>query len=320
MGPAVRLVVLLTALAAAATFGGCTVLADLWLLDELDCDKVPPDVPEELVRSCVLSVSCGPFAPDLWIGECISNAQPLSTAYHGCLEEAESCDDVEACTGLRMVAAEACAGAPTGWHCDGDVAVRCDAGNRYSVDCAVHGATCTLFPVGVAAGSTWPCALPVPDPGCEVEGAWHCAGDELSFCALGTRWGRDCAATGRHCLDTGEGPRCQLSDEVCDPWADLSRCEGHTLVDCTPDDVTIRYDCAAGLGACNILGCVPAGCEHPAFAPDCEEDCLEGTTMRVCVGGDSLYSQALEVDCADYGFTGCAQYYDNLGYTRVSCL
>ena len=290
-----------TAVLAALLAAGCSIFADLPLEPELDCNKVPANPPDQLVRACVLRASCSPFLPKREVGECIAEARPMSTPYDLCTADAKGCGDIAACTGLARLTEGSCTGRKDGWHCQGATAVRCGFGEPYMVDCGARGATCKLYS-GADKSSFWPCELPADTP-CAADKTWHCQGDKLVYCAGSDRWGEDCGARGMRCVKSGSSAGCT---SLAKPCTGAKRCEGDVAVSCTSWGAELRLDCGLGGGNCKDGRCVTIGCDDQAYE-SCRVRCVDETHLRTCLYGEygNWGGHPLIIDCTAYGFERC---------------
>ena len=267
---------------------------------ELDCAKVPLHIPDWLVRSCVLSVSCSPFVPDRTIGECIRDVEPLSTPYHACMKDATTCSDIAACRAYWQMSADACVGAASGWRCEGDIAIQCGVGRSWAVDCGQLGAKCTLYK-GADQSSFWPCALSTTS--CSGADSWHCDGSRRTICSGTTAWGHDCAAMHAKCIDAKGGAFCSTAASTCSTPG--TTCQGHDVQQCHSAGVSATYRCAVAGGSCDNGDCVQTGCSFGGQI--CEEGCADPTQMRVCLSSvDDIFGSPLLIDCTKHGFSSCA--------------
>ncbi|MBM4342303.1 MAG: hypothetical protein FJ100_02875 [Deltaproteobacteria bacterium] len=280
---------------------GCGLMDDPPVLDCAYAPLSQNELPPWLVQSCVLLASCSPFGSQS-VGTCIRDAVPLSSVYFHCIQGAATCQDVEACQGAGRLPASACADKPKGWHCDGLRGVRCGFGEPTYVDCAKVGGTCALYKEAATA-ETWPCLL--KKGACAADKHWRCDGTRQVFCSGTELWGQDCAATGQRCLQGSTGATCSPVSFPCSQ----NTCQGNTLHHCPwyGQPWGFRYDCAVAGGVCQDGMCRRKECAY-GDTP-CRERCLDGTRMQTCVGSRYAWEGGapLTVDCAAYGFTGCAR-------------
>lgn len=117
-----------------------------------------------------------------------------------------------------------------------------------------------------------------PAPGCgDIPLPGRCDGDVAEVCAADRPSRVDCAAMGRRCVDTDEGPACRpLAAEACDP-AEPPRCDGNALVTCVEGERR-RLDCGTRGAICGRppAGTVPAAClqlRPPVPQPACDDPC-----------------------------------------------
>ncbi|MCA9656089.1 MAG: hypothetical protein KC501_39660, partial [Myxococcales bacterium] len=110
----------------------------------------------------------------------------------------------------------------------------------------------------------------------------RCDGELARGCEGGYPFAIDCAALGRRCVTTDEGPVCRPAEEVCDPLLEPARCEDDTLVTCT-NGQRMRTDCRAHAAICgrppgrSAPTCVQRsppvrldGCDDPCGCPEHE--------------------------------------------------
>lgn len=199
----------------------------------------------------------------------------LAPSLAGCLAGAESCDAAVACAGCRLVpdprawggrVRGICAdqvvedgcdlGSP---RCEGSVLSVCQAGVRWTVDCALGDRTCGHQEWSVP-GCYQGCRSPSStcDAGTLVG---ECHGDTrgVAFDNVANHW--PCGLLGdRACRKVpGASAECVLTSGGCDA---PPRCEGAMLVVCLGGEAR-RIDCAAGGGTCkaagDFIGCVQGG-------------------------------------------------------------
>lgn len=252
---------------------------------------------DELVRGCVMRLSCDPTVPYYSMSDCVSYAYQLANPYEACTYGVESCEDVEECLGRRRVAPASCTEA--GWTCDGDEAIYCDADAPYAIDCATIGTVCDR-PESFPDTGLPPCVVS-HDPCTTEPGAWHCEGNMLYTCVDGVRYGQDCSGIGGTCVEPTPGQAtCIDSSTRCTNLGALT-CNGNVLTFCSTSGIRSVLDCGTAGLRCEDDGyvdCVAPGCTTDDVA-NCTEGC-EGTVLRYCVGGSPQ-----RIDCTDYGFVGC---------------
>lgn len=281
----------------------CDALLGLDGEDELDCASVQASAPGWLVRSCIMRVSCSPFVETLKIGQCIGRTAPFATAYDRCTSKANSCADIQACTGVGRAAAALCDQRSKGWHCQGDRALRCGYGEPYVVECGLLGAKCKLYQ-GAETASAWPCAVPTA-MSCATNDVGFCDGTVAVSCGQGQAWGRDCARQQLRCVQSEGQAFCSAYSEPCDPNAHLGCQDGRYTV-CATSGFGLTYDCTTAGGQCEHTSCAPKGCKQIPFESKCRERCLDASRMQICVFWDSLGAgQPMTVDCKDHEFDRC---------------
>lgn len=183
--------------------------------------------------------------------------------------------------------------------CEGDIVVGCapaspgteSVGSR--TDCAARGLVCIERAVGGAVCGR-PCTetclgsnlvrctdrgdVYVCPAGSECDGMdcaplgpecreARCEGDDLIVCGFGVAGGGreyapfDCTSWGAHCGYEGGEARCIPDGETCDAGTPDLRCDGESLVFCSPDGSVRRFDCTAhgylGCGGGSEPHCVP---------------------------------------------------------------
>lgn len=266
----------------------------------------PPNVDAGLIQSCVLAMSCDPY-PLTSVGACITYDYIDALPYFGCTRTAATCDDVGACIGEQYVDSSQCTGTETGWVCNGNVALRCDSGAPYSVDCAYWGATC-------APGTDWPCVM---SPGtCPInDSGTHCSGDFRYQCSNGSPRGWSCTSQKGVCYeDTPGDAGCTYTRQTCTSL-DVQTCNGTSMTYCNKQGYAYAYDCTAAGGTCLKTAtsgfCYAPGCTS---SNSCSESC-SGSTMTVCVG-----LAPMQIDCAHYGFSACTMTTDSSGNSHAACV
>ncbi|MGC4091475.1 MAG: hypothetical protein QM756_27075 [Polyangiaceae bacterium] len=271
----------------------------------LGCDHTAFSVNEDVVRSCVLKVSCSPFDPLDLISVCVSLNTQQTFKSSDC-RGATTCDDIAKCTGEAFLTS-ACAATDPAWKCDGTLAVNCQSG--YSVDCVVYGGTCALYTDPVA-GQRARCQVL---PSCtEAAGAYHCSGTVLYECVTGVAFGRDCAIGGGTCDETVAGDaHCRDPLPTCE--ADSFGCNGNVANECL-DGTLYESECASVGLSCDSSS---AYCLAPGCAPSTWESCSEtcsGAQLTFCYGGVPH-----TVDCRDFGFSTCTNFQRADGAIYASC-
>jgi hypothetical protein len=258
-------------------------------------DEVTPTAAR--VRTCVYAMSCNPLVPFTTISSCLTYG-----LYFACNEGATSCADVEACSGIAREPDSACTSGETGWKCDGDIAVRCDA-PFYSVDCGHLGGTCDLFESTLVEDYRFPCKLEAPSS-CSPDDptSYSCSGSNSVSCVDGKPYGMDCTAWGGDCIESTPGDAgCSTTTADCDDLG-TSTCVGNSLHYCDTDGRLGIYDCSPSGATCQVDGgyCLSPGCtaDYP-----CTESCVDGTHLEACVGGAPY-----QIDCTAYGFKSCITY------------
>jgi hypothetical protein len=277
------------------------------------CDGEPFDGNEAIVRSCVLRVSCQYWRyPNDTISRCIS--QNTQNAYEGtkCTLDAETCDDIAACEGVRLERTF-CADKPNGQYCNGNEVVTCGVYD-HARDCVKEGGTCKDFGVELASGDTVDCELPSVTACTATTDTAECGGPQNGYkyqCEGTTAYGTKCSNFAASCQEVGGDIGCYYPLNEC--TEEGVTCTNGRATWCDGDS-KVTYDCGSvGLGcttegdyyADNGRQCAAPGCT-PEDVRNCRESC-DGTKLTVCYGGAPV-----TVDCADYGFDACLEY-------NVSC-
>ncbi len=273
---------------------------------------------QQLVKACVLAVSCDPLYFDVTISDCITNDYLHSHETSDCLSKITSCADYFACTGSRAATKAECQSAydsdtAFGSCSSSGVATSCSwSGFGTISNCAALGGTCTVYhdPDYATYGETW--------AGCELG---TCTDSTTSAPKCGTSTqvytcqstdtttnlaiGRQSCGAGSTCQSTGGLATCADMATACTTLG--ASCSGNTLTTCqavgtgkqqyTTNCAAAGLQCTPGLGtgACTAAGCVAA---------NCTEGCTNNQ-LTVCIGGAPF-----AVDCPSLGFASCDYGYD----------
>lgn len=269
------------------------------------------------VRTCLYDLSCNPLVPPVVLSDCINFGW-----FTSCNEGAQSCAEVEACTGVaRETRDEVCEAGELGWKCDGNVAIRCNESSSFSIDCARFGATCDLFDSGEDLNIR-PCALRTPASCDTAEGESLCAANVRYQCVDGKAYGADCGVFGNVCTEAVAGAAIcgEYRTDCAGPFGVVS-CSGDAIEVCDTSMQFARYDCAPAGATCQVQGtsngyCLSPGCTVDDFEA-CVESCLPDGRLQVCVGG-APYA----INCRDYGFDRCITYVNHpkTGGDYVECI
>jgi len=215
----------------------------------------------------------------------------------GCMESANNCDKVLACSGYD--AKSPCNPADFEDKCEGNKRIRCGE-----------------LADGRAFKETYDCAAEEPyNKKCQVEtdgdvvcGAGDCDGSKDEWCEGtvmlkcedGALDKSDCADFGLKCIATADGAMCGTG-ETC---TGKESCDGATYVSCEDGNEELPVDCS-WFGS--DYTCVQASKDNAACAvPDSKEECTNekpvcvGSKARICFGG-----QWMEFDCAAFGGATC---------------
>jgi hypothetical protein len=137
-----------------------------------------------------------------------------------CLKKAKSCNDVAAC-----VPTTPCTEGDVASSCQQDTLILCGKGNKYKLDCAKYGATCTVKDTAEP-GTGFTCKL----------------GEQKTVCVDNVtvvdepKWGGnifwvvDCAAVGMSC--SPEIPLCHQPGAETVDCSNGTHCSGNKLIDC----------------------------------------------------------------------------------------
>ena len=255
----------------------------------------------DVVRACVLAAGCDPFKPSQRIGDCIASSYPTSRIDWSCLAKVQTCSDVEMCTNKRYVQHAGCKKGDE--VCIGNAAALCVSSTQAAVyeDCSMVGGQCGTYTDQTGAKLA---DCKVKDACTETDAFSHCdaASNALYTCIGGVGYGLVCSTIQANCAGSGADASCYYNYPKCaGGGSDAYSCDGSSLVLCTAQNQSIRYDCGSGT-ACGGIGqavdCLAPGCAYSESAA-CVESC-DGLTAKLCVGGATL-----PVDCSKYGFTSC---------------
>lgn len=300
---------------ASLLFGGCGLLIGIeeaYLADRggngntgrglsfsSDSCNVDIDLDRAVIQGCLLRVSCDPAFPPFNVSDCVTYSWQLASTREACGYKAESCDDIEDCTGRETIdgQVQACEATPGVWICEDQEAIFC-GDYPYKENCAALNADC------LGGGDRLTGCTPRSEPDCsdKAEGASYCSGNDLYTCSDGVAYGWSCAAGGTGCVESTPGLA------YCNPFA--TECENASSATCADDALEFcfdtgyfgKFDCAASDLNCQTVGssvgyCLADGCDTDA---ECEEGCLDDETMQLCIGGAKV-----ELDCLEFGFDGC---------------
>lgn len=221
------------------------------------------------------------------------------TAFDNCMRGAKTCEEFAACESAPPDLAEDCVHNQERNICKGDILVMC---GDYPVD-EVPYADCSN--VGLVCGEgdvTAHCGLDTCDPATTEP---YCDGDLAIYCMEGANVLRaiDCKFDHKGTCgnDLDGNIACIGTGDPCDPDAFAGRCEGTQVVSCIGGKEAMR-DCTSYYdeGVCTVLG-TEALCRPPEF------ECMESTS-ETCEEGVvtfCLYGVFAQLDCRDFGFSGC---------------
>jgi hypothetical protein len=261
---------------------------------------------QNIVRACVLAVSCDPFFFNVNISGCVTYDYLQSNGSVACLSTIQDCAGFFKCTGRRSATTNEC---PTG-----STAVACDPTGSLAIDCVTDAVRdckkystnplCQTYVDNSGANRVGCVVVPSCLP---TDGGFECTADKSTLfeCAPdGFGYGTNCTVINATCQSPGGGPSCYYNGTPCSaPGVDS--CSSGTLTSCSLASQVLNYNCAAtGLG-CIVDDAGVGFCRAPGCSLDvpCVESChADGHTMTICAGGAPF-----DVDCATQpGFTSCS--------------
>ncbi len=275
---------------------------------------------QQLVATCVLSVSCDPLLFPVTLSSCITRNELQSTGTFACLSTISDCTGFYNCQGGRFATLTECPGFDSFCDTTNNVAVDCSEAVVFpgqALNCTKSGGTCATF----TDDSGFSRADCVVVPSCTVPdgGAPECTANNKDFsCIDGVGYGTDCTAVSATCSSAGAaGTACYPDGTACSTPG-VSSCSGNTLVSCDVTSQGFNFDCTRAGGTCvqggaaGTAGCVSPGC---TLASRCTESCDGDHTLSVCVGGAPF-----AIDCTQYGFTSCGPFPADPSSPNVYCL
>ncbi len=266
---------------------------------------------QQLVKSCVLAVSCDPLFFDVTASDCITNDYLHAYLPSDCLSKITSCDDYFACQGSRIAKPAECQDAFAAdmdiGTCNGTVATTCFGGDGEGMvwNCAAVGGTCAVFNEDDIGDTGAGCQVLSSCTDSTTDLSVHCASATQAYTCLST----ETTNVGMGTQVCPQGTSCQTSnglsgcDETTAPCTTAgSSCTNGDLTTClsvgsaneqyTSKCSVAGLQCTAGLGT---AACTAAGCSAAA----CTEAC-NGNQLQVCVGGAPFL-----VDCPSLGLATC---------------
>ena len=263
----------------------------------------------KLVSSCVYVVSCDPYYFDMNISNCITYDYLESALSLSCLSRITSCNDFYTCQGWRYATDSECPATSMSASCVGGNAVDCTAAPGIVTNCGQFGETCGTF-TGPGVG----CIAPVSCTG--TDSTLSCSSNYLYSCTNGVAFGQNCSTIQATCETVSTNTNCYYNASSCSNLNTYT-CASNGLGWCSGAGQSLNYNCArAGLScATDTTGtgyCVAPGCSIPPPST-CTESCI-GHTLSVCVGGAPY-----NIDCTQYGFTGCTSAMDSSNTTYAWC-
>jgi hypothetical protein len=264
------------------------------------CDGSEFQVNPQVLRGCILNVSCNSADPGWWnISHCVSYNKPLALPGEGCSLDAQNCRDIGQCLGQAVADDTLCTDA-SGWRCAGDLATNCfGAGSGYYLDCPAYGGTCLEF-TDSAGDPTADCLVVPSCPATEEDDLNRCSADGFVYtCVAGQGFGYKCSNFSASCMDDSEdGASCFYNLNAC--TTEGVTCSSGRGTNCS-EGTRYQYDCGSVGLACSAsddVYCLAPGCTR-GDELDCTETC-DGSQITLCYGG-APYT----IDCRDYGFTSC---------------
>lgn len=259
---------------------------------------------DQLVKSCVLAISCDPFFFDVTLTTCLSKDYLETHQAYSCLAGATTCADYFKCEHARKAAVPDCPNTGKNASCNAtQQAINCsDRGLGTVADCPSFGSKCSVI-----SGRAY-CVLAGTGTCTETDNLEHCTvNNQAEYdCINGQYVGSNCA-TGTTCGGGEGGAGCYFNAPTCGTPG-VSQCNGTSAEYCTTDRQLFTYDCARSGSACALddagyYYCVSPGCTTDSVN-QCTESCSsDKKTLNTCIGGVP-YS----IDCTQYGtFTGCVQ-------------
>jgi hypothetical protein len=287
------------------------------------CDGVTPiTLNQDVMRSCILRVSCDPYDPLRTISTCVTNNTQDAFAGEHCNLKSTTCAEFEACEHIGIAGDDLCPASKSGTSfCAGTKSVTCTSDGTISswVDCIGQGGTgcgtytdsdgnqvadCLVNEPCSASGST------VTDYECSAEATplyqYYCAGDQaygfacgdFAYCNVDSTGSAGCYLTSNTCTSGGttcpDGTTCTTANV-----AKVVSGGGEYDYDCGSVGLTCKVGPANADNDTNY--CLAPGCK-PADVNNCTEFC-DGTKLNFCYGGAQVTA-----DCMDYGFSGCEDF------------
>jgi hypothetical protein len=275
------------------------------------CGAGLPNGPDfqQLVKSCLLAVSCDPFFFSETLEFCITyDGLHSNDAYAACLAGIQTCDDFYTCQHVREATIADCPNTGPSATCKGLLAINCgDQGSGAVKDCSSLGGTrCSTY----IDDTDTQVAECVVDPLCtDTDGLEHCTSNSLYTCVDGVGYGASCGSD-LTCATVADSTDCYFNQPSCGV-ADSYACNGEALTFCSTGLQSFVDHCGVSGSKCDLTDagigyCVSPGCTTQSVE-NCSESCAaDGTTLDTCVGG-APYA----IDCTKYGFTACGQSKDD---------
>jgi len=271
---------------------------------------------DQLVKSCVLAVSCDPYFADWTVRNCISYDLLHAYPSDACLLGLQSCNDYYGCNHVRRAALADCPSAGAKASCDGGLAVNCAGqGTGAVIDCSKAGTgVCGTFTN--AAGAVVADCVVVGSCSDAPDAGEHCSGNDLYTCFNGKGYGGHCG-TGLTCTTVAGQTGCYYDLPTCST-PDTYECSGDAVRYCSTAKTLISENCAATGSTCalddaGVGRCVSPGCTVDD-AKGCTESCgADGKTLNTCIGGVPYAIDCTQLDT----FTQCAQATDKSGTQPV---
>jgi len=239
------------------------------------------------------------------VSDCIEKALPDSGVLPVCVVGAQSCAEMNVCTGTGYYQDACPLGQQNQVTCVGSKVVACTQILRTFSDCTKIGANCVRYDSGNDGGvDSAGCAV---TPTCSVPtDSYACSGTKRVRCSHGVGLGEDCAARGMQCRDAPGGAMCALTPPSCaQPGVGSCDAQGKGTY-CDADGRQFAFDCARLGLTCKwppgkpTASVAPTPRARPLTPPIASKSATE-PMAHLCIGG-----QRFSIDCGTYGFRGCA--------------
>ncbi len=307
--------------------GGAPPVVDL-------CAPDDPTAEARAAKACALLAACELPIGQNATGKCMVNAilayncranpnrKPKLDAkvFWGCMQNANTCVDVDAC--VLPGGVQSCTGAGFVGCTDfaKNAATRLDCEAKGSPtrgeNCAAYGQTCDA--IDPDASNRNALCVGVKRRGCTAS---QCSGSNLVACDdAGVDQGLDCSLFGAgQCVTAGAVPACKPEgSSACAGTADITCTAGGEAQGCA-SGFAEQVDCNAisGAQACNPIPSAPPGTPVAAACArtsGCSKDTCSGADLSACVAG-----RVVTVRCASYGLGPCSDTIVSVEGTGAAC-